>query len=542
MMIVLAILITAGCIAEKPETEGTDVEHTHAILFTRTGALMTIGSSEEVAAVNVYSGGEQLISQNINDRVKEVFVDFDWEPDRLYRFEVMADGGTAAISNVYAPQKPSLIKVNTIELEDVEPGDISKTTNNVDGVLKFSPDGRYLGIGTHTGHLRFIDLATGNGIFDKQISEGKIINIEFSPDGRSLFVMEESIDGFVYCFDLDGKVRWKFRTADELGSDFKYMPYVRKMAFDSDGNIYVAGRRYGGYVGDTYQYSTRIYAFDPEGNIRWKFPAAEIMDAGLTWIDATPDGKYVVFGTSGFGPVSNWKDGTIHVLNGENGEELWSYRILPIEPYFDCVALWYGTTITPDGNYVTALASDGRGYLFNNTEIIRTGNPEPMWQKNISTPMMVSGIPIYGSANYGYNVNNTVIYSIGSTFSKASGKQPPIEHPGGNSLYVYDLDGNLLWKWRVEGYAGELGLTDRYLAAPISQNLVTNNLDVHGVYVFDMSESGGATSKLINVYRTEGITIAADISPDGRYIAAFEAPARLEDGRVIGDYKVHILT
>jgi hypothetical protein len=133
MMIVLAILITAGCIAEKPETESTDVEYTHAILFTRTGALMTLGSGEQVASVNVYSGGEQLISKNINDRATEVFIDFNWEPDRLYRFEVIADGGTAAISNVYAPQKPSLIKVNTIELEDVE------------GVLQFSPDGRVIG-------------------------------------------------------------------------------------------------------------------------------------------------------------------------------------------------------------------------------------------------------------------------------------------------------------------------------------------------------------------------------------------------------------
>ncbi len=542
IIVVLAILIIAGCITEKPGTDSTDVENTHAILFTRTGALMTLGSSEHVAAVNIYSGGEQLISQNINDRMKEVFVDLDWEPEHLYTFEVIANSGAATTSNVYAPQKPSLIKVNTIELEDVDPGDISKTTNNVEGILKFSPDSSYLAIGTHNGNLRLIDVATGDEMFEKKLSEGHIMTIDFPPDSGSLFVTEESIDGYLYCFDLNGSERWKFRLADELGSDLKHMPYIRKMAFDSDGNVYVAGRRYGGYVEGIYLYSTRIYSFDPEGNTRWKFPDSEIMDAGLTWIDATPDGKYVVFGTSGFGPVENWNDGTIHVLNGGNGKELWNYRILPIEPYFNSVALWYGTTITPDGKYVTALASDGRGYLFNNEDILLTKNPEPIWQKNISTPMEVSGIPIYGCANFAYNVNNTVIYSTGSTFSKTKGKQPPIEHPGGNSLYAYDFDGKLLWKWRVEGYAGELGLTDRYLAAPISQNLVTNNLDVHGVYVFDLSRSGGATSKLVNVYRTEGLTIATDVSRDDRYIAAFEAPARLDDGTVIGDYCIHILT
>ena len=36
--------------------------------------------------------------------------------------------------------------------------------------------------------------------------------------------------------------------------------------------------------------------------------------------------------------------------------------------------------------------------------------------------------------------------------------------------------------------------------------------------------------------------IASEISSDGRHIAALEAPARLDDGTVLGKYKVHILT
>ncbi len=50
------------------------------------------------------------------------------------------------------------------------------------------------------------------------------------------------------------------------------------------------------------------------------------------------------------------------------------------------------------------------------------------------------------------------------------------------------------------------------------------------------------TLNLIQIYNTKGITVAADISPDGKYIAALEAPARLDDGTVLGEYKVHILT
>ena len=36
--------------------------------------------------------------------------------------------------------------------------------------------------------------------------------------------------------------------------------------------------------------------------------------------------------------------------------------------------------------------------------------------------------------------------------------------------------------------------------------------------------------------------LSAAISPDGKYIAGIEGPMRLEDGTVIGEYKVHILS
>ncbi|MPN16930.1 hypothetical protein SDC9_164279 [bioreactor metagenome] len=94
----------------------------------------------------------------------------------------------------------------------------------------------------------------------------------------------------------------------------------------------------------------------------------------------------------------------------------------------------------------------------------------------------------------------------------------------------------------MDGYAGECALNDRYLVIPIAQNLVTEDRSVHGVYIFDASNSGGASSRLIQTYNTEGLTVAADISSDGRYIAALEVPSRLEDGTVLGGYRVHILT
>lgn len=566
IVLLIVILMASGCAEKSQESdsnasfedsdsgmqdtreisssaEGVPID---SVVFSRAGALLTLQSAAEVSEIKVYSGEEQIVSQEIGETEDNAFVSFDWTPETQYRFEVITGSGVSSTIEVYAPAKPVLKEEYTIELEDVTPGDIEKTTANIKGVTKFSPDSKYLAIGTHGGSLKLIEVATGEKVWEKQLVEGiadaRIADIEFSEDGKRLFVGEESPDAFLHCFDVNGTEIWKFGAGTELGSDLKYMPTMKKIKLDSEGNIYVAASRACGYVGEKYKYLAKIYSFDPEGNIRWNFPESEFMDSGVTWIDATPDGKYAVFGTTSFTEADKWKDGTVHVLNGNTGQEHWSYHIDPVEPFFDYTTIYYSTQITPDGEKLITMTGDGRAFLFNNSQIIETGTPEIAWEQNISTPIVVSGVPIYGSANYAYIVNDTLIFSIGSTFSKDKNKDAPFEHPSGNTIFAYDYDGNLLWKWRVDGYSGECALNDRYLVIPVAQNLVTEDRSVHGVDVFDTSNSGGASSRLIQTYNTEGITVAADISSDGRYIAALEAPVRLEDGTVLGGYRVHILT
>jgi len=566
IVLLIVILIASGCAEKNQESKSnasfqdleSGIQDTQeisnsgagapidSVVFSRAGALLTLQSAAEVSEIKVYSDSGQITSQEIGKTEDNIFASFDWNPEARYRFEVVTGSGASSSIEAYAPSKPALKEEYTVELEDVTPGPIEKTSQNIKGTMKFSPDSKYLAIGTNGGSLKLIEIATGEKVWEKQlvkgISDARIADIEFSEDGKSLIVGEESPDAFLYCFDLNGTEIWKFGAGTELGSDLKYMPAMKKIQLDSEGNIYVAASRACGYIGEKYKYLAKVYSFDPEGNLRWKFPESELMDSGVTWIDTTPDGKYAVFGTTCFTKADNWKDGTVHVLNGNTGQEHWRYQIQPIEPFFDYSAIWYSTQITPDGEKLITMTSDGRAFLFNNSRIIETGTPEIAWEQNISTPIVVSGVPIYGSANYAYIVNDTLIFSIGSTFSKDKNKDAPFEHPSGNSLFAYDYDGNLLWKWRVDGYAGECALNDRYLVIPLAQNLVTEDRSVHGVYVFDASKSGGASSRLIQTYNTEGITVSAEISPDGRYIAALEAPARLEDGTVLGEYKVHILT
>ena len=63
----------------------------------------------------------------------------------------------------------------------------------------------------------------------KGIADARIADIEFSEDGKRLFVGEESPDAFLYCFDLEGAEIWKYGAGKELGSDLKYRQAMKKI-------------------------------------------------------------------------------------------------------------------------------------------------------------------------------------------------------------------------------------------------------------------------------------------------------------------------
>ncbi|MBU4373270.1 MAG: PQQ-binding-like beta-propeller repeat protein, partial [Euryarchaeota archaeon] len=519
LALILAISLIAGCIGEKLGADtgnGTDTKEgskvstqenikIDSIIFTRTGAQAALKEEALLTTANVYYNNTKIASQNVNSKAKEVIIDFNWEPKKQYKVELQTASG-AASSSVYAPGKPTAVKLGEIKLEDVEPGNINKTTENIRGEVDFSPDGKYLVVGTHTGYIKAIETTTNKIVFEKKLSEGRIQPFDFSQDSKYLLLGEQSFDGYIYAFELStGNEIWKFRTGDEIGSDIKNQPVVKRVRVVGDTAYVIAGRSVSG--ADLYYYWTRIYAFDVEsGRVLWKYPENEVMDSSVSWIDVSSDGKYIafeifVFTKAGKRGERKYKDGEVVVLNSE-GKKLWSYE-KPILPYQDNSWGYRGISFSKDGKYLTSTDAYGAGYLFDNEEIIRTGKAFPLWSKNLSTAIEISGIPIYGCLNYAYILGNDVLFSVGSTFIPAKAKSAkyntaPVEHPNGNTLLVYNLKGDLLWKWKVEGYAGRIGISkdERFLVFPIAQNLVTNNIDVHGVYVFDNAVLGGATSKL----------------------------------------------
>lgn len=533
LIVIFLIFISLGCIdkVQREEIQKQDSLKNNitsiqfnSIIFMRTGVFVEVKS---VVAAEVSEVGRQIEVQIENDS-RGSFINFNWTPNKKYEVKVVTAQGNGS-SIVYSPSKPTALKQMEIVLEKVEPGNINSTLNNIKGSVKFSPDGRLLAIGSQGGYVRILDMHAGEIIFEKRISEGMISDLAFSQDGKYLFVGERSPDAFLYSFEvISGNEKWRLRAADDLGTDIKGNIYT-SLNVAGDKVFFTASRVSKGADGK-YYYKSKVYALNNEGKLLWSFPDNDIMDSGIS-SQNTAIQNYFVFGTSSVTPGKKYKEGTIYVLDAENGTIHWNYTISPLLPYFDSVIV---SSVTLSESGKTAVAVDGRAFLYeNNTRL---------WQLNISTPIVVSSIPVVGSVNRAYFIKDSVIFSIGSTYvpSKIK-KKAPIDHPNSNSIAAYDLNGSLLWKWRLEGYSPELALSQRFLVVPIAQNTVTVNPDVHGIYVFDLEQKGSATSKLAYIYQTKGIVIASDISKDEKYIAAVEAPVRLEDGSTLGEYRLHVL-
>jgi hypothetical protein len=177
ILIVLLILtlITAGCTEKSQESGSSKVAQGSAgaqsaqeisnsdagvpidsVVFSRTGALISLKEEANILQVKISSANNSTKSTSIGKTEKQLFAAFDWEPEVQYKFEVITDDGKTSSLEVYAPEKPALKEMYSIKLEDVTPGSIDKTTENVKGVTKFSPDSKYLAIGTNGGSLKLI--------------------------------------------------------------------------------------------------------------------------------------------------------------------------------------------------------------------------------------------------------------------------------------------------------------------------------------------------------------------------------------------------
>ena len=102
---------------------------------------------------------------------------------------------------------------------------------------------------------------------------------------------------------------------------------------------------------------------------------------------------------------------------------------------------------------------------------------------------------------------------------------------------MFDLQGNLVNNYKFGGMIEQLAPGSKQVALAIGRNVRSKDPAVHGLYIMAIPDA-----RLIDYAATAGPCVAAAISADGQYAAGIEAPLQLDDGQVIGEYKLTMLT
>ncbi len=398
------------------------------------------------------------------------------------------------------------------------------------GILRFSPDSGRLAVGTETGQVIMLSRA-GEVLWRRPAGLGKVTALEFSPDGAALYVGETSADGNMYCLDAaSGRERWKSGLAAELGVDIKRKshPGVIRILADQAGWVFALAQRYDRSAAGESVYRGKIFCLSPEGGAIWQYPAGEAMDAWVNWMGADAQGRRLVFGTANFDTDRRYRYAkNVYCLDAVRGAEAWSAAVEPTPP-FQRTIMRGSPNIAADGGYVAAMASDGRAFLF-------AADGRELWRRHLSAPQKIAGVYLNAVGRDAYILGDYAVFTTINTYNNANWQLPtPVEHPGSNSLFVFTIGGEFTAKWRAGGGIEEMAFAGgRLIAVAVGRNTKTKDPGVHGIYVLDMPNAA-AVEKLA----TAGPCAAVAVSPDERLVAGIEAPLQLDDGSIIGGYRL----
>ncbi len=539
------------------------------VTWVRTGVVVETedkgGLSDEIGVAAVSEGtarelGEALTTQRLD--VSRVLLRFRWQPNQDYQFRLNDSVKTAT-----APLKPVSYLIRTVELDGLlslmenlrrpaKPTAIALRQSRATRIGK-------LAVATDRGHLAVLQPITGEILWKTRISEGYVRQMAFNRDGTLLYVGEQAADGFIYCYDLTTEkptLRWKYRTADDIqtstpsdpDSVYAWVSYPgqARLYTLANGDLLAAGV-HSWTENDTPRKRSQLYRFDSKtGAVIWKWPQDGAVSRIIRWFDVSADGKTLALITdAGHNLQGNTADesgagnGKLSVLNAEDGAEQWRTDIEPLTPYFSQVTFWRGVSMSPDGRFVNVTTDDGRAFIFD------VDSPEPVWQKNLTTPLEVSGIPILATSGTIGATDAAALFVTGDTYIpyhlRKGAQRPSAAHPNGMTLFAYSWSGEKIWQWQLENMPQGLRIDakGRYAALSVSKRTQDPNESLHGISVFDLAVEGSGLSKYLYTYRTEGQlpydTLA--IRADGAIIVVVEGPIALPDETVRGKNRVHVL-
>ncbi|QFU83005.1 outer membrane protein assembly factor BamB family protein [Natronorubrum aibiense] len=321
--------------------------------------------------------------------------------------------------------------------------------------------------------------------------------------------------GAIAVYDAEtGEQRWRYETAADVGEattdTIFYLPYV--VALETDGELlYAAVRRYE-RDGERRQWHSAVYAFDPDGSVRWSYET----DASPIALDLDADGDRL---SVGYNRCMGDHDNGLVVLETDTGDLEWTWdpgtegdrRVGDIS--FD------GETIAVSSH------GDKCGYLLGPAGAER-------WHVDLAVETEIDGETLYAYPNHVYANDGRTAFVTGNTYALER-RETEGRHPNEHRIATFDADGDLLWNEQVRGFVHGLATDGDTLVAPCAQNFRVRDPETHAVRRFDL-ESGPT-----GVDSLAGIATAAAV--DGETIAAIEEPVEYHDeGDQRGEYALRV--
>jgi len=435
-------------------------------------------------------------------------------------------------------------------------------------VLEFSPDGRYLavGIASREGELIVYDTSTWREAAHFNFSsylkgpsnatESAILKqpwygirptfLLFRGDILYVTVGEPHIDP-----ETQSPVY--FKVAMDL---FKLYPELRRRF--PNLTSYVAVR----YAGTQW---SRVLAIDTKTwRVRWVWPREEPAETMIPNLASDAGRRYLALSTWWYVSRSDpykWHSGMLFVLNATSGELLYVFDVPPYVPYFNYTSIWTAPAFTPDGKYLAFATGDGRVYVLDNLRSIAERGAVVLWAASISDvlPAQVLLIPQKGGEtkviqSYIYTfgglagiVNDRVIAYTSATYTTywAPGveRKPVTQHPNQTKLFVFDLNGTLLY---VDKFLGKpaygkvvpFAISGCMLAVGVGNDWVTSDVSMMGVYVWDVCRLAQVGRFLTVKY---GVPLDVAMSGNRVYVLTGlinAAPSETAPANIIGEYRL----
>lgn len=377
-------------------------------------------------------------------------------------------------------------------------------------------DGERVVSGTVGGRVTGRRLADpGNASWTATINDEYVVSFAMDDPNGAIAVGGRGDHGTVAALDTaTGNVRWRYRTAEELGDAQReslfFLPYVVDVAVSTD-RIYAAARRYE-RDGEQRAFRSAVYAFDSDGSVAWSYPT----DASPIAIDLRDERLAVAYNRC----PGDHECGLV-VLDAETGDArlTWDPGTEGERRVGDVSLLADGVAVASHGDY--------RGYYLDDRGRVR-------WSVDLARPVEIGKETLYAYPNHVRATDDGVAFVTGNTYPE-EGREAEGRHPREHTICAVAPGGSERWHATLDGWVNELAASGSTLATPCAQHFRDRDPAAHGLRLYDLDE--GATGE----YPIEGVTTATALD-DGR-VAAIEEPVEYHDGDAVhGEYRLHVFS